>query len=99
MVLPSPQLNLDPTDFASAEIPFQMTGRFDGTAITGLEWVKKRGKTPPNFPAPSATDRSLQEYWTEPGLVFVVESWCFDKDTPEDEVQWLRDHGAASWNR
>lgn len=102
MILPAPALTLDPTDFAAAGIPFRMTGHFNGSTLTGLEWVKQRGKAPPNFPKDAAQDDPvIQEYWAEPGLVFIVEHWCFDSEALDEnlfaeDMQWLHEHGAES---
>jgi hypothetical protein len=98
MVFPSPVLDLDPTDFATPERSYRMTGYFSGAAITGLEWVKQRGKAPPTFPKASTAGPELREYWTEPGLVFVVESWCFQKNAIEDDAKWLLQQGATQCN-
>jgi hypothetical protein len=98
MVLPSPLLNLDPTDVATPERSYRMTGYFSGAVITGLEWVNQRGKAPPTFPKASKTSPELQEYWAAPGLVFVVESWCYQENTLVDDAKWLRNQGATPCN-
>lgn len=98
MVLSSPDLNLDPTDFATAERKYRLTGYFSGAMITGLEWVVQRGKAPSTYPKSSSLDPALKEYWSVPGLVFVVESWCFEKNALEDDAKWLRKQGASSCN-
>ncbi|MDZ7581607.1 MAG: hypothetical protein U5R30_13605 [Deltaproteobacteria bacterium] len=74
MFLPSSSLDLDPTDFATPERSYRMTGHFSGAAITGLEWIKQRDKAPTTFPKATISDPELREYWTTPGLVFVVEN-------------------------
>ncbi|MCK5229675.1 MAG: hypothetical protein KAR13_05385 [Desulfobulbaceae bacterium] len=98
MVFPSPALNLDPTDFATAERSYRLTGYFSGTAITGLDWVNQRGEVPPTFPKASTANPALREYWAAPGLVFVVESWCFEENALKDDAKWLRKQGATSCN-
>jgi hypothetical protein len=98
MVLPSPALDLDPTDVATPERSYHMTGYFSGAEVSGLEWVNRRGKAPPTFPKASKTSPEIQEYWTAPGLVFVVESWCFQENTLADDAQWLRKQGATPCN-
>ena len=98
MVLASPELALDPTNVASAELSFKMTGYFDGTVMTGLEWAESRGEAPPGYPKGGADDSVAEEYWADDGLVFVVETWCFDDDPLSDDAEWLRDQGAASCN-
>jgi hypothetical protein len=96
MVLPSPALDLDPTDFASAGVTYVLTGRFSGAELTGLDWVKERGKAPPSFPKASADNPAVQEYWVHPGLVFVVESWCFEENALAQDNSWLQEKGAAA---
>lgn len=98
MVLSSPDLNLDPTDFVTAERKYRLTGYFSGAMITGLEWVRQRGKAPSTYPKSSTSDPALKEYWSVPGLVFVVESWCFEKNALKDDAKWLRKQGANSCN-
>jgi hypothetical protein len=97
MVLPASSIEGDPTDFALPGARFRMSGRFSGEALTGLEWVEARGKRPPSFPKGALDGPEVQEYWIEPGLAFLADSWCYERDSidPED-ISWLRDQGAVA---
>ena len=76
---------------------FRLSGRFNGQVLTGLDWVEARGKRPPNFPKEHLDGPEVQEYWTQPGLAFIVEDWCYEQDSVDpEEIPWLREQGAVS---
>ncbi len=63
-----------------------MTGHFSGAAVTGLEWVKSERQGTANISQGIKAGPELREYWSAPGLVFVVESWCFQENALEDDA-------------
>jgi hypothetical protein len=95
MVLPAPALQQDPTDFATPERTYRLTGYFSGETQSGLDWAKQRRARPPNFPKGGPDDPEAQEYWSAAGLAFVVESWCFEENAQQEENRWLRERGAS----
>jgi hypothetical protein len=95
MVLPAPALEQDPTDFATPERTYRLTGYFSGETQSGLDWAKQRRARPPNFPKGGPDDPEAQEYWSAAGLAFVVESWCFEENAQQEENRWLRERGAS----
>jgi hypothetical protein len=99
MVLPGAALRHDPTDFAMPGLSYRMTGHFTGAIRTGLEWAGERKAPPPNFPRASARQAAVREYWSEPGLVFVVDDWCFEADGDQRDARRLRKRGAPECSR
>jgi hypothetical protein len=95
MVVPAPGLARDPTDLATVSLSYRMTGRFTGERIDGLRWAAQRANAPPNFPGGGPSSPAAQEYWTETGLVFIVEAWCFVANGIEQDIRRLRASGAS----
>ena len=93
MVMLAPGLALDPTDLALPDMTVRMQGHFTGAQLSGLEWIAQRGSPTSAFPR-SAAEAARREYWSEPGLVFVVERWCFEDNGRMGDMRRLLRRGA-----